>query len=544
MTIRYLSFDFDGCLFNRAYVQLPHNNFSKDRTDAVLVKNRGFLDKLKSENTRFSAVYGFIGSTRQDYFTDMINGGIYNPKQFRGSCCPAMVTICDDLGITFDPLLLADIDGELAIGTSYKRIMDEINNGTWSDSDKNIHQHASCASMDEYKRTILFTQMQKAAQDHPEEEIIFDFFDDRLDILWTLKEYFNEYPHMIPKNVRLRIHSYAGEEDKLFESIQGIGNPMANYQFCLRKMHENVKYLNEVAEALREIALKTRPGEKIFSIMKELAEKGLYFESFAQAKGSFAQNPNAPFAVHPSRHKADSLYLFTVSYPTSKDVVSLRYGLDFEGKLFLVDDEGKRFEIGMDPQGLAATLATHVGHAKNLVATTEKSNKPVTQPAESKPEEVSKGEALYQELTMSPYFVADATKVKAALEANPEFPFVIRKSSASKEGMITFVAAHDTSKGIVSTRYGLNNQGELFTLDNDGAYKLTDISENLVSVLTEQTLVVTERVNRAKNLEDITFSASQKTNQTIGVLVAEQGFFAAKVAEATDTHGPGHDLQP
>ncbi|MCW8398612.1 hypothetical protein OQJ26_07395 [Legionella sp. PATHC038] len=542
MTIRYLSFDFDGCLFNKAYVELPHNNFTKHQTDAVLVNNKEFLEKLRKQNASFSAVYGLIGSTRQDYFTDLMNSGI--PERFKGSCCPAIATVCDYLGMALEPLLLADIEGELESGTSYKRIMDEIKNGTWMDSDKNIHQHASCARMDEHKRTILFAQMQKAAADHPEEEIIFDFFDDRLDILWILKEYFNKYPHMIPKNVRLRIHSYAGEEDKLFESIQGIGNPIANYQFCLRKMHENVKYLHEVAEALRDIALTTRPEEKIFSIVKELAEKGLYFESFEQAKGSFAQNPNAPFAVHPSRHKADGLYLVTVSYPTSKDIISIRYGLDFEGKLFLVDDEDKRFEIEMDPQGLAATLTTHVGRAKNFVATTEKLNKPVTQPAESKPEEVSKGEALYQELTMSPYFVADATKVKAVLEANPEFPFVIRKSSASKEGMITFVAAHDTSKGIVSTRYGLNNQGELFTLDNDGAYKLTDISEDLVSVLTEQTLVVTERVNRAKSLEDITFSAAQKTNQTIGVLVAEQGFFAAKVAETTDTYGPGHDLQP
>lgn len=134
MTIRYLSFDFDGCLFNKAYVQLPHDNFSKHKTDAVLVNNKAFLEKLKKQNSKFSAVYGFIGSTRQDYNTDLLNCGF--SERFKGSCCSAMEIICDYLGITLDPFMLADAEGQLQSGTSFQRIMDEIKNNSWMDMKK------------------------------------------------------------------------------------------------------------------------------------------------------------------------------------------------------------------------------------------------------------------------------------------------------------------------------------------------------------------------------------------------------------------------
>ncbi|WP_028380852.1 hypothetical protein [Legionella cherrii] len=552
MTIRYLSFDFDGCLFNRAYIQLPHNNFSKDKTNAVLVKNRKFLDKIKSENSKFSAAYGFIGSTRQDYFIDMINGGIYTPGQFRGSCCPAMATICEDLGITFDPLLLADIDGELAIGTSYQRIMDEINNGTWSDNNKNIHQHASCASMDEYKRTILFAQMQKAADDHPEEEIIFDFFDDRLDILGTLKQYFSEHNHMIPKNVQLRLHSYAGEKDKLIASIQGIGNPISNYQFCLRKMHENVKYLHEVAEALKEVALQPHPGEKIFSIMKELVKKGLFINSVAEVDAFFAKNPDADFVVHPSSQKSGDLLLFNATYRTSKNIVSTRYGFDLDGNLFLFDKD-ERFAIKMEPQGLIATLAIHVAKARIFIENNDNWNNPVPQPAQEQPQAMSKGQSLYLELTNSPYFVADASQATQVLTDNPAFPFVLRKSSTPHEGMITFTALFDTAKGIKASRFGLTPEGELFSLDNVAAYKIKEgASEDLLGFLKERILVETERVNQAEDLEKITFRGNQTPAGTMGeaaqtnrAVASQKGLFAHKaVAKPAAEAVLGHDMQP
>ena len=259
MTIRYLSFDFDGCLFNKKYSALPHKDFTKHLGDAVLDTNKTFLDWIKKGNAKSSAVYAFIGSTRQDYSIDLMNSGyLFN---FRGSCCPAIETICNALGMNLDPLMLADIEGDLESGTSFNRIMDEIKNNTWMDPTKNIHKHVGLEvdKVDEYKRTILLAQMQKAATDHPNEDIIFDFFDDRLDILFTLKDYFTKHRHMIPVNVSLRLHSYEGEEVKLQAQIPGLGVPLPAYRECLKQMFENIPYLDEVAQAIKEIILENHP---------------------------------------------------------------------------------------------------------------------------------------------------------------------------------------------------------------------------------------------------------------------------------------------
>lgn len=373
--------------------------------------------------------------------------------------------------------------------------------------------------------------MQKAAADHPGEEIIFDFFDDRRDIVTTLKNYFTQYRHMIPKNVKLRLHSYAGEEDVLRASISGTGKPLSNYEFCLRTMHQNVHFMDAVAEALKEFAIP--PEEKIKSLMEEVFENGLFIESAEETSNFFAKHPDAPFVAHPSRLKVDDLLLFSISYQTDKGIVSSRYGLDIKGKLYLVEPDA-RFEIEMNPRGLIATLALHVETAKFIVKYEENWQAAPLSP-QPEPRKISKGEALYQELTESPYFVADTTQAKTALLENPDFPFVIRPSNTCKKEMFTFVVVYETTKGIISARFGLNKQGELFTLDDDEAYKLTHVTDNLISFLREKTQALKEIIEKAKHLEEVTFTpiqhpAATQENavKTTGVSVSDKGFFQTK----------------
>ncbi|WP_131793911.1 hypothetical protein [Fluoribacter gormanii] len=547
MTIRYLSFDFDGCLFNREYAALPHDNFSKHLGDAVLVKNRTFLNWLKEENVKFSAAYAFIGSTRQDYFTDLMNSGfMYN---FRGSCCSAIKTICSDLGINLDPLMLADIEGDLESGTSFNRIMDEINNNTWMDSDKNIHKHVSLDvdKVDEFKRTILFAQMQKAATEHPNEEIIFDFFDDRLDILFTLKDYFTKHPHLIPKNVHLRLHAYAGKDVSLKAEISGVGAPLSKYRFCLKTMHENLQALDDFAVALKEFTIQDPSVEKVVSIIKEIADLGLFIDHKDNVNRFFTENPNAPFAVHPSNLTIPGLFTFTAAQKTDQGINHIRYGLDRDGKLFAVD-EHKQIEIEILPEGLLATLAMHFRVLKQSCKHQEKEQKPEIQ-AEPKAEKISTGQALYQKMTKSPYFVADASQVKTVLEHH-DYPFVIRESSAKVYGMLTFTLVSSTDKGIISSRYGLNHQGELFGLDDKDAYKI-EFSGDLLDALKADNFKVKERIKNTKNLESITFIPSQKTanaENKAGVanrlFVAEKGFFAnSPKPQPTEAPKPSLDMQ-
>ncbi len=77
MTIRVLSFDFDGCLFNIDYI----NSKAKD----VVHSNEVFLNKIKQENKEFEKAYTLVGSNRQSLNIDLVN------SRNKGllSCCKA-----------------------------------------------------------------------------------------------------------------------------------------------------------------------------------------------------------------------------------------------------------------------------------------------------------------------------------------------------------------------------------------------------------------------------------------------------------------------
>lgn len=273
MAIRYLSFDFDGCLFNLDYIQSPHLEFKKHLGDAVLVHNRAFLDQLKIENTQFDEVVALIGSNRQSYVDDANNYG-FSPSTFKGSCFPAIRTVCADLNVKFDPFLLADVAGNLPFGTSYDLIMQEIADDTYADPKRT---HATC-TMDETKRTLLFAQMQKAAADHPNEKIIFDFFDDRDDILtWHLYEFYTQHPHMIPKNVTLRLNKYMGSDVTLLASIEGTGESHSDYCEHVNYMLDNLWGHYDFANTLKLIS--KEHTDSVLENFIKLEEQAIALES-------------------------------------------------------------------------------------------------------------------------------------------------------------------------------------------------------------------------------------------------------------------------
>ncbi|KTC82281.1 Dot/Icm T4SS effector [Legionella cherrii] len=529
MTIRYISLDFDGCLFNKRFMELWGNQYKGRQANALLLANQDLLFQLKRENNEFSETYAFIGSTRQDLSIDEVNG--------KGSCCPAMLTICNALGMVHDPLLLADIEGDLENGTSFNLTMSEITKNTWGMFHENTHHHADCKQIDEYKRPLLFAQMQKAAADHPGEEIVFDFFDDRMDILNMLNRYFSQYPYLIPQNVTLRLHRYAGEKEQLIESLQGQGKAISNYPFWVRAMHQNIHDLDKVAETLMDSVMSRK--EKIFYIMDDVFQYGLFIKSLDDVKEHFAKDPKATYVVHPSRQPGAQGALFSISFKTAKGIVSFPFDFDFNSKKIFLVNEDERFEVEMHPRGITTTLFLLTEQAKFIINYDDQW-KPGTHKAQSNLKKISKGEILYQELTESSYFVADAQRGKTILAENPNLPFVIRKSSFTRKGMITFATDFNTSKGIFSKRYGLNAEGDLFVLDNKGACKLKNVSKNLLDILNEQTLVAEILVNRTKNLGDITFTQDQNEagskDQTTGVVASQKGFFAHKAPMPAGVH--------
>lgn len=213
MTVHIFSFDFDGCLFHKGYL----NSANKD----VIEHNQEFLQKIKVENVHSKRSKLFIGSNRQSKKIDDDN------SSETGSCFFAAKQISEFLDVTLDTFLLADIYGNLSNGTSFVRATNAADQ-TLSHSDY---------LFDETKLTIIYAQMHKIAMENPEDLIIFNFYDDRnyqegayFNILDSLTIFFTNYPDLIPHNLRLRLNHYAGKETTLFSEFVGVGIIDMNYR--------------------------------------------------------------------------------------------------------------------------------------------------------------------------------------------------------------------------------------------------------------------------------------------------------------------------
>lgn len=219
MTLRVISLDFDGCLFHSGYIQ----QYAEKGTLDVIATNQPFLDSLKAQNSNYTQTIVMVGSNRQSKEIDVLNS--YN----KGSCFPQIKKISDYLSASLDKFLLADVYGQLPSGTSFNKAQDDI---------EGVEQHASWV-FDESKATLLYAQMHKLAHEHLDEHITFDFYDDREDILDGLHSFFN--PALIPQNITLRLHQYAGDKAPLSAekySILGEGICDKNYRQTVKDMME------------------------------------------------------------------------------------------------------------------------------------------------------------------------------------------------------------------------------------------------------------------------------------------------------------------
>lgn len=222
MAIRVLSFDFDGCLFHPKYI--------KTGDQKIIEHNKALFDKIKEENKNYTKVYSMVGSNRQSYSIDMTNQ-IKPGWPLTGSCFSAIKTISDYLGAILQPFLMADLYGNLPDGTSLERAIKADYKGE--------HQEWL---FDDTKVTILYAQMHLIAMKHPHEEIIFDFYDDREDILRDISVFYSkpENKHLIPPNVNLRLNKYDGNNLTQYAQIKGTtGFIDINFRYTVKEMAEH-----------------------------------------------------------------------------------------------------------------------------------------------------------------------------------------------------------------------------------------------------------------------------------------------------------------
>lgn len=226
MAVRVLSFDFDGCLFHKSY---------RDSTEKhVVLHNLPFLKTIREQNKDFEHVFLFIGSNRQSLSTDVFN------SRTTGSCFPAIQQITnylstDEQEVVFDPLLLADVYNSLASGTAYAHALDYLRSPTRL-APMELKQSTPGWVFDDSKVTILYAQIHKAAALHPDKPIVFDFYDNRIDILVGLEIFFAAYSELIPQNVSLEFHHYEGQGITHLAEVSGTGLIDIDYPSTVREM--------------------------------------------------------------------------------------------------------------------------------------------------------------------------------------------------------------------------------------------------------------------------------------------------------------------
>lgn len=214
----YHSFDFDGCFSNETSRHLLGKNWTrlkskKEVNDAFLTANNEILSSFKSPDKTVL----FIGSNRQTPHVDLSNGtGTEYPS---GSVYPRMEAFAEQLGetTTFNPFVLSDLETDpVVIGQMFQKFKEmeylEENGSYKNDATINKFEKDGIKDQidDESKVSLVFAQMHLAAMENPDDEIEFNFYDDRKDIMERVQKFFKEYPELIPKNVTLNLKGYSG----------------------------------------------------------------------------------------------------------------------------------------------------------------------------------------------------------------------------------------------------------------------------------------------------------------------------------------------
>jgi hypothetical protein len=237
MTIRAISLDFDGCIFNKKYIE--DTQFSVEEKYKIVVEyNQDFLDKIKVDNKHYAKNIILVGSNRQCYVDDKHN--------FRsaGSCFPAIKEISKYIGATLDYFLLADIFFKTVESKSDKPLdLQEDFNPTKD----------QIPYFDETKGMLIYAQIHKIANENPEETIVLHFYDDRnyddengrIGILHALLKFYTVNTQLIPKNVTLHLHHYAGKNVYDMGQITGTGSIDKNFKETVERVARKVKSKQE-----------------------------------------------------------------------------------------------------------------------------------------------------------------------------------------------------------------------------------------------------------------------------------------------------------
>ena len=329
MKIHISSLDYDGCLFTKT--TLPKS------MDDYITNNRLLLERIAHAYSEFDKKLILVGSNRQSTDMDASNG-------FRGtgSCFLAIDHISKHLGIEFDKFLLSDIYLGKNAGHTINTFLSVVNALNLQDKIFGLQEfmtlndakflaekghselvtvNGSVASkaFSEDKINLIYAQMHKIASEHPDDEIVFDFYDDRTDILQSLFGFFDKFPTLVPKNVTLNGFLYAaGTETEPFLCAEcpGTGDIDTTYSQTVLKM-------GRIAQEQDPYASKSgRPYRMSEYVTPELLQPSAQMEVEARFQASQAEMRAKSIAFYKPAQQTTSSSIFSIQ--RAGDAVTVR----------------------------------------------------------------------------------------------------------------------------------------------------------------------------------------------------------------------------
>ncbi|MGQ3888607.1 hypothetical protein ACQUW5_06185 [Legionella sp. CNM-1927-20] len=243
-SIRVSAIDHDGCF------GLP-NILPAD----VATAHASTIEHLKNlDESRVH--YVTSSSNRQSIRLDSINA-LYNQNNL---AFPIARALAKTMGAWFDPLLLADINANRKPGFTINSAINNllakgVNPLIERVSDEDLTALINCSQssfiFSEDKVNIVYAQMHRIALLHPKSPIQYNVYDDlHQQVLQPLSQFYNKYPMLIPKNVKLSIYyfntacevsRYERNLPSLFHTINGQGLIDSHYYTTVNAMGEIAK---------------------------------------------------------------------------------------------------------------------------------------------------------------------------------------------------------------------------------------------------------------------------------------------------------------
>lgn len=208
MKVYIALFDVDGCLYPSNFEHFDHDSLAKLNKNLLLHLNDHFSKK------QYQRIIFGLGTNRQDFDLDFLNSVM-------NKTCSCVFVLPffqkyfqrQNLNRVFiDPFMMGDIFSKYNDNSANRSVEPGSTYAITLLKGASLQRDCFKSKFDEHKISLLYTHAHRAACLNPHSNITVDFYDDRIDILKTLNDFFTSHHDLLPNNVELRLNQYIHQE--------------------------------------------------------------------------------------------------------------------------------------------------------------------------------------------------------------------------------------------------------------------------------------------------------------------------------------------